>query len=164
MKALTVYQPWASLIAAGLKPYEFRKSGLDKHPLRTVIGERIAIQAGARPVRAGEYLGLIYRLRGLHNHPPPALAEGAEAYLSMRPKSSFPRSCIVCTVIVGNPVRGDEAARRMGIPLAGNDSDREETFNWGWPMLYIKTVSNIPCRGAQGVWTVPAPIVAEFKR
>lgn len=161
MKALTVWQPWASLIAAGYKPYEFRSKGRG-HPLTRVIGERIAIHAGARPVRQGEILDLIYGFKGRYGRQRPALDEGAQSYLAALPRSSYPRSCIVCTAVVGEPIRGDEAARRMGIPLAGNDSDREGTFNWGWPMLDIQKVPNIPCKGAQGVWNVPDAIAKEF--
>lgn len=42
MKALTVRQPWASLIADGTKVYETRSWP----PPKTLIGERIAIHAG----------------------------------------------------------------------------------------------------------------------
>ena len=114
-------------------------------------------------MRQDEYVGLIYGLERLHGRQMPALAEGALAYLRMKPRSSFPRSCIVCTVVVGEPVRGDVAAARIGgIPLPVNDSDREGTFNWGWPMLDIKPVPNIPCTGHQGVWTVPESIAQEI--
>ncbi len=44
MKAITLHQPWASLIACGLKTIETR----DWRPPRAVIGERIAIHAAKR--------------------------------------------------------------------------------------------------------------------
>ena len=47
MKALTIWQPWASLIAMGAKPYEFR----GWKPPKSLIGQRLAIHAGARPVK-----------------------------------------------------------------------------------------------------------------
>lgn len=43
MKALTIYQPWASLIACGAKKYETRS-------WKTNYRGKIAIHAGARPV------------------------------------------------------------------------------------------------------------------
>ena len=55
MKALTIWQPWASLIIAGVKPYEFR----GWYPPASIIGRRIAIHAGARPVRKAEIAELI---------------------------------------------------------------------------------------------------------
>lgn len=152
MKALTVWQPWASLIAAGHKPYEFR----GWPPPKSIIGERIAIHAGARKVKKSEVASLIRGLaEALHPSQRPALAEGAFSYLCAVPIANYPLKAIVCTAVVGEPVRGDEAARRLGIPVATNDSDREGTFNWGWPMLDIKKVPGIPCRGAQGLWNVP---------
>ena len=44
MKALTLWQPWASLVIAGAKPYEFRSWS----PPRWLIGQRIVIHAAAR--------------------------------------------------------------------------------------------------------------------
>ena len=43
MKALTLWQPWASLVE-GCKPFEFRSWRAPRH----IIGERIVIHAGAR--------------------------------------------------------------------------------------------------------------------
>lgn len=52
MYALTIWQPWASLIAAGCKPYEWRGWRVP----RNMIGRRIGIHAGARRVhRNGNY-------------------------------------------------------------------------------------------------------------
>lgn len=49
MKALTIWQPWASLIMIGAKPYEFRRWDYrEREP--GLEGERIVIHAGARPV------------------------------------------------------------------------------------------------------------------
>lgn len=147
MKALTVWQPWASLIGAGHKPYEFR----GWRPPKSIIGQRIAIHAGARKVQKQEVAWLIRGLDGtLDRAQRPALADGALSYLNAMPIPNYPRSAIVCTAVVGEPLPGDECARRLGIPVATNDSDREGTFNWGWPMLDIKKVPGIPCRGAQG--------------
>lgn len=50
LPALTIWQPWASLIVADAKPWEFRGWAAPK----AYRGKRIAIHAGARPPRAGE--------------------------------------------------------------------------------------------------------------
>ena len=156
MKGLTVWQPWASLIAAGHKPYEFR----GWQPPKSIIGERIAIHAGARKVKKREVFALLRGFNGHFGHDKPALAEGAGTYLAIMPLYGYPLSAIVCTAVVGELVRGDECARRLGASV--NDSDREGTFNWGWPMLDIRKVPGIPCRGRQGLWNVPEPIVQEI--
>ena len=51
MKAITLHQPWASLIACGLKTIETR----DWPPPRAVVGERIAIHAGKRDPDSWEW-------------------------------------------------------------------------------------------------------------
>lgn len=166
MKALTVWQPWASLIAIGAKPYEFR----GWKPPRSIIGQRIAIHAGARPVKAGEVRALILALKGspgwsqpgLHKDKAlPALERVLEGLtVAKQPGPLFgdqeppmlPLSHVVCTAIVGEPKRGDLCAAEFGVD-AGNDSDREGTFNWGWPMLDIINLEPpVAARGAQGLW------------
>lgn len=60
MIALTIWQPWASLIVVGAKPYEFRGWVAP----RSARGKRIAIHAGARKVKRDEIADLILRLQG----------------------------------------------------------------------------------------------------
>lgn len=43
MKAMTLWQPWASLMAEGIKTIETRPF---PHPWRSAVGERVAIHAG----------------------------------------------------------------------------------------------------------------------
>jgi len=58
---------------------------------------------------------------------------------------------------LGEPKSGDECAREFG-ENAINDSDREGTFNWGWPMTDIEPlVPPSPARGAQGFWNWSGP-------
>ena len=157
MKALTVWNPWAMLIAAGFKPFEFR----GWKPPASIVGQRIAIHAGARKVKRHEVDALIAQVRGkLGLRNAPCLLPEAATYLSTRPLASYPYKAIVCTARLGEPIRGDEAAERMGCQV--NDSDRAGTFNWAWPMLDIAYVPSVPCRGAQGLWNVPEPVVQEI--
>jgi len=162
MKALTVWQPWATLIAIGAKPYEFR----GWKPPRSLIGERIAIHAGARPVRQSEVRALIRALGGDANMTPPCLhpealplLERVLSALKASPDTLFgtaealtlPLSSVVATARLGAPKRGDLCAAEFG--YAGNDSDRDGTFNWGWPMLEVEYLNPArPARGAQGLW------------
>lgn len=151
MKVITVWQPWASLIAIGAKPYEFR----GWKPPASLIGQRIAIHAGARPVRKSEVLQMLHGLDSPATWGQPCLIEGFARPLLTRLAShptSVPLSHILCTAILGEPKRGDECAREFG-PDAGNDSDRDGTFNWGWPLTDIRHLEPpLPARGAQGFW------------
>lgn len=150
MKALTVWQPWSSLIAIGAKPYEFR----GWKPPASLSGQRIAIHAGARPPRRAEIKELIQRLQVASALTPCLVSELALPLLerAYRNLEMLPLSHIVCTAVVGTPKRGDECAREFGVHT-GNDSDRPGTFNWGWPMLDVQALEPpIPARGAQGLW------------
>lgn len=151
MKALTVWQPWASLIAIGAKPYEFR----GWRPPASIIGQRIAIHAGARPVRQREAARLWGQCCGtIKPHPCIHATPEVLGMLDdiLNGEVTLPLSHVVCTAIVGEPRRGDEIAREFG-ENAGNDSDREGTFTWGWPMLDVQMLTPpVPARGAQGLW------------
>ena len=163
MKALTIWQPWATLIAIGAKPYEFR----GWVPPKSIRGQRIAIHAGARTVRKVEVAELLARLTAnieppcLHDDLARPLLERVLAGLKAKPGDSLfgsvepfrlPLSSIVCTAILGEPKRGDECAAEFGYD-ATNDSDRAGTFNWGWPMLEVEPMlPPVEARGAQGFW------------
>lgn len=61
MKALTIWQPWASLIMIGAKPFEFRRWDYRTRE-RALEGRRIVIHAGARLMKADEIEDLAERL------------------------------------------------------------------------------------------------------
>lgn len=156
IKALTIWQPWASLILIGAKPYEFR----GWKPPASLIGQRIAIHAGARPMRRGELQMLMLQLDQPERHGSPCLhADKARPLIdsALRNPAGLPLSHILCTAIVGEPKRGDGCAAEFG-QGAGNDSDREGTFNWGWPLTDIEPLDPPePAKGLQGLWNWSAP-------
>lgn len=156
MKAITIWQPWASLVAIEAKPYEFR----GWTPPRSLIGQRIAIHAGARPVRRAEVRALLIQLANPASRGTPCLhADKAIPLLeaALRDPSSVPLSHILCTAILGEPKRGDLCAAEFGTE-AGNDSDRDGTFNWGWPLASIEPLEPpVPAKGLQGFWNWSAP-------
>lgn len=163
MKALTVWQPWATLIAIGAKPYEFRHWT----PPRSLRGQRIAIHAGARPVRKLEVAELLARLVSdieppcLHAELARPLLERVLAGLKARPGDTLfgaeepfrlPLSAVVCTAVLGEPKRGEECVAEFGYD-AGNDSDLAGALNWGWPMLDVEPMlPPVETSGAQGFW------------
>lgn len=61
MKAITIYQPWASLIMIGAKPYEFRRWDYRERE-RAIEGQRIVIHASVRAVRGGEIDDIFERM------------------------------------------------------------------------------------------------------
>jgi hypothetical protein len=149
IKAITIWQPWASLIAIGAKPYEFRSWAAPA----SLHGRRIAIHAGARPVRRDEVSELLIRLHG------------DEAWTTcLKPELAIPllerirtspgcvaRSAVVCTAILRQPKRGFDIVGEFGGQL--NDSDRAEHCNWAWPLTDIQpVVPAVDVKGAQGFW------------
>lgn len=153
MKALTIWQPWASLIIAGAKPYEFR-SWLAP---RSIVEKRIVIHAGSRAMRQDEVDDLIARLRD------PALAwstalvpDIALPFLlaNYRP-DALPLGAGLGTALVGVAREGAHIAAEMGGNHT-NDSDRDLHSNFGWPLSDIEAWPEpIMMRGAQGLWNWP---------
>jgi hypothetical protein len=150
--AITVWQPWASLIVIGAKPYEFR----GRKPPAKHVGNRIAVHAGARPVKPDEIVQLIQKLGARDVC---LKQEIAFPFLErvLDGEITLPTSHVLATAILGEGKRGDECARELGIAIGGNDSDREGTFNYGWPLTDIQPlVPPVPARGSQGWWSFTA--------
>lgn len=149
MKALTVWQPWASLIVAGVKPYEFRGH---KAPA-ALVGQRIAIHAGVRPPRRFEINALLMLLNDPAEAWQTGLTPDAIPLLEMwlADTSRLWLGHVVGTAILGTPRDAAEIAAEFGGPV--NDSDREEHARFAWPMRDPEPYSPpIEARGAQGFW------------
>ena len=164
MKALTVWQPWASLIMAGAKPYEFR----GWRAPRSMIGQRIVIHAAAKKIDRDEACILwtilmdrecddVSRIMAAETCLIPELALPILNLAFMSGREPLAMAAGLGTAIIGEPRNGLEIAEEFGVPRA-NDSDRDEHANWGWPMLEIEPWPQpIPMRGAQGFWNWPTP-------
>jgi hypothetical protein len=155
VKALTVWQPWASLIIIGAKPFEFRK-WLAPSWLQ---GQRMVNHAAARKVDWREVQQLVRLLEagGRYAAQTCLKPEIALPFLreAMDDPALLPLAAGLGTVKVGQPRNGLEIAAEFGVPRA-NDSDRDGHANWGWPMLEIERWETpFPMRGAQGLWNWP---------
>lgn len=145
--AITIWQPWASLIVAGAKPFEFRKWAA---PAR-LVGKRVAIHAGARKVKKEEVKELLFALEhnggkgtGLRVKPAMELLDRA-----LTSPGALPLSSVLCTAILGEP-------RKASSIFAGDvaDSDRIDQHVWAWPLTDIQPLEPfLPATGAQGWWT-----------
>jgi hypothetical protein len=171
MKALSVLQPWASLIIAGAKRWEFRSwNPAERGPrYRAVIGQRIVIHASARPVNRDELTDLIHRLRAGDEWAASTCLETDKALQILEPlyhgnKDDLPLGAGNGTAVLGNPVDGDILARQifgerdLDVELLPklNDSDRDQHANWGWPMLDVqKWPSVLTATGQRGFWNWP---------
>lgn len=144
--ALTIWQPWASLILAGAKPVEWRGWPFPER----LIGTRIAIHAGARPVKRGEIKELLLDLH-FHGQAGTSLIPTIAIPLLERWHTSpgvLPLSTVLCTAILGRPIAAGDYARARGI-----DSNRIDHAKYGWPLTDIEPViPMVPYKGAQGFW------------
>lgn len=150
MRALTAQQPFASLIIAGAKPFEFRT----QRPPAALIGQRIVIHASARAIRLpiATDLFLSVRDQALSSiitatlDPATALPILARAW---EPAGEpLPLSAGLGTVIIGHPRLAHEVAQDPGHPLADNEQDL-----WAWPMLSPQRWTlPVPASGAEGFW------------
>lgn len=165
MKTLTVYQPWASLIMCGAKPYEFRKWSPRERggAYAALIGQRVVIHASARRIDTKEVKRIIRDLQkggevsaATCLHADKAMPVLEEA-LKMTFNCSLPFSAGLGTAILGEPRNGFDIAEEFGLPHV-NDSDRHDHANYGWPMLDIEVWDEpVHMRGFQGFWNWPSP-------
>lgn len=148
--AITIWQPWASLILLGAKRYEFR----GWRPPRSFERRRIAIHAGARPVRKPEVGELIVGLKlgddVTHASLDAAIALPFLEKLTLNPGLA-PLGVVLCTAVLGECKRADQTVM---FGKFVNDSDRDQHFNFAWPLTDIEPLTPpVEARGAQGFWS-----------
>ncbi|WP_375782885.1 hypothetical protein ACE10Z_23515 [Bradyrhizobium sp. Pha-3] len=165
MRSLTVWQPWASLIMIGAKHHEFRGKSYRLYMNAPQVGERIVIQAGARPVRPKEVEDLLARLDAEANGTAELsgrtcldVDKARALLLKVRAAHKYrllPTGMALGTVVLGQPILACDLFR-MNVA----DSDRSN-FNWAWPLSDIRHFEPpIEMRGYQGFFNVNVPEVA----
>jgi hypothetical protein len=148
MKALTIWQPWASLIMAGAKPWEWR----GWRAPRGIIGRRIVIHAGARKPLQKEIVAII---EGIQIGDSSLIADIALNFFDRVPLCSYHLACGLGTAILGESIPALDWAQQHD--KSGLDSDRIDDSKWAWPLTDIQPFEPpIPCRGVQGFWNWPS--------
>lgn len=155
MKALTIWQPWGSLIMIGAKPNEFRERSYFDYIGPPKVWERIVIHAGARPIKQEEVQRLLADCLDGGGHTG-LITELAIPFLKRlmqahKCRGVIPVGCGLGTAVIGQPIRAD--ALYGG--LLPHDSDRGD-FNWAWPLSDVE-VWEEPIRvpGGRGFWKWP---------
>ena len=151
MKAITVYQPWASLIAYEFKRYEFRSWPAPKG----CINQRIAIHAGARAIDRDEVIRLIDEVE--RDLPSTALKKKKDTLDFLErvlvSPGMLPKSSVVCTAFLGRP---QESIKLFGRHAA--DSDWLKQHKWAWPLMRVERLEPPePASGNQGFWDWTPP-------
>jgi hypothetical protein len=142
LRSLTIWQPWACLIVAGYKPYEFRRWRAPK----SVVGQTIVIHAGARKPSKAELMRLAAdpELTCLHGD---LDAARAMARLEIAAPGTLPLGVAIGTVTLGEPIH---APNLKDLPIPPDEVNEDI---WAWPMLKpLPLLLPVPMRGAQGFW------------
>ena len=164
MRALTIYQPWASLIAAGVKQYETR-NWATKHR------GPIAIHAGLKKYNDYGFLGdeVINKMEA-------ALIASGKSYLIF----DLPFGAVIATAeLVGCwEIAEDPEGPFLCVEWDGKNGDHElivkgdELLFGDWTpgryafeLLNVKLLSTpVYCRGKQGIWNIGEDLYEQVKR
>ncbi len=154
MKALTIWQPWASLIMIGAKPVEFRSWDYSATRMyRDLVGKRIVIHAGGRSIKPAEIDDLLARCKS--DDRPSLIVEKALPLLeriraAWKCQGVVELSAGLGTVVIGKPKRVDALFKKP-------DSDRLYQHMYGWPLSDIQQWPEpMKIGGSQGFWDWPS--------
>jgi hypothetical protein len=180
VKALTLTQPWATLVAVGAKKIETRSwrtdyrgpiaihAGKGLGPVRGIAGLREL--CGREPFRSvlDAHWADIRLISGWF---------GELGQITREPERCLPAGSIVAvaTLVSCEPTDGADARHGGGWHLVGNVegrwylTDQERAFGdyspgrYAWLLADVRRLPvPIPARGALGLWTVPAEIEAQI--
>lgn len=147
MKALTIWQPWATMIALGWKPIENR--GWCPTERQLADGERFAIHAATRPMDAHTWDAALL------------VAANAGFHLDDAEEAQFLRRCRRES---GSVV----ATARFGLPMSSCLDEGQypdfhrlwwDRHSYGWLLNNVQAVAPVAVRGRQGLWNLPGDTV-----
>lgn len=141
MGIVTVYQPWASLIASGDKAIESR-------PKMTAHRGDVAIHAGMKRF-PGVFIDSIYAHAGIH-----------------RPKEPHPHGSVLCVVDLYDVVPSLQVAEDVLTPPKELALGNYLPGRFGWMLRNVRVLKEpLPLRGQQGLRRITWPEVeAEIRR
>ncbi|MBF0326019.1 MAG: hypothetical protein HQL42_13240 [Alphaproteobacteria bacterium] len=164
MYATTIWQPHASLIAIGAKPYETR----DYPPPAKLIGQRIAIHAAVRP--AGKMQASM--MRGPHWDIATAITHALHDAGHLGNWGDLPHGAVLCTAILSGGYQcGEPSIAYRGLDCwtvhqcaSGSHSINSnipiDPFGdyspgrWAWLLRDVQQLPRpVPAKGKQGWWT-----------
>jgi hypothetical protein len=152
MRALTLTQPWAGLVAAGLKPIENRPRRMIK---REDFGQRFGLHA-SREIDERVY----DRIREIA----PELFE-PDAYARWYHLTRI-TSAILSTAIIEREIFAG-ASVLSGINAPASLTDEEIRWFFGEVGYVVRgsrvLTAAVPCRGWQGFWTLPTDVEAQVR-
>lgn len=181
MKALTLHQPWATLIGLGVKSIETRSWAAPK----SLIGQRIAIHAAKRPWSSGQVGDYMLNKFAMWLQPPHSLPDGYVRSPVVAPAIPMPLGAMVCTAVlvdcvpidrwstashtIGDyPHEGPLPHQQGGLWLIGSGEPNNGTptrvetqrpygdfrpGRWAWLLTDVEAFDEpVPVKGRQGLW------------
>lgn len=137
MRALTIWQPWASAIALGFKPVENR----DWAPPASAIGELFAIHAAVRVPTEDEVLEVAQT------------SSHSKKQWHALPTVNV-RGAVIAVARL-NAVVDDE---KLDFTQLSDDVERWFVGRYGWIFREVKLLEPVPCVGRQGIWRLPIDV------
>ena len=173
MKAISLWQPWASLIACGVKPYETRSWA----PPRELIGQPIAIHAAKKIDKgAAEFAEeLMYGQYGQEIADKlDAVTDGPDEIMGKFGNTIMPIGCVVCICRLDAVFLLGDKAEGTAVPAAKvmkrlTSRQMPECFSvrydefgdyakgrWAWLLRDVKPLNPPPpAKGSQGFFELP---------
>ena len=150
-KALSLWQPYAWLVAAGHKPIENRKKAFNQRRFRGPFWIHASEHSPRTPLETDRYLARHTEVEAL-----------AKSILG--PDFTLPDWCdITFGAIIGRAVI-------TGILEPKGHMFHKPDVPWHFPDQYGFIIENavllekpVPCKGALGFWKVPEPVLAELR-
>ena len=147
MKTISLWQPYASLIAAGVKTIETRGWA----PPKGLMGQRVAIHA-AKTIETSD-------VRDRRRHDRIAAALNSPEW-----DANIPRGAVVCTAILDHAGLVHGAERNGQVTVDGNRLVAVDEWGdfgpgrWLWFLRDVEPVDPpVPARGHQGFWNWEYP-------
>lgn len=145
MFCLTIVQPYALMVAEGVKTYEF----MEKRPGRAKWGQRVGIHAAQKMDSAASLRDMIIAVE--ENGPAIFGIKDAERAIEIMQRAivepkSFRRSAILGTAKLRTPVRVKDIIK-VGVNIAGVDLDL-----WALPFVNPKPVKQPLAIKGQSTW------------
>ncbi|MBA9859260.1 ASCH domain-containing protein [Ralstonia insidiosa] len=155
MKAISIWQPHASLLMLGLKPYETRGWPIP----RSILGTRVAIHAAKADGDLREIAGYVLdHQAGLGEDERMAAYVRAVSSAGFSTLAEMPRGCILGSVVLSECVPAQSAENHNNF---GDFSPGRFAWRASEPVLLPTPV---PFRGMQGFFDVPSDLLTEVAR
>jgi hypothetical protein len=149
VRALTIWQPWAALIVGEQKRVETRAWAAPA----SVVGTRVAIHAAKTPTN----------LPVAREQPFAAALMRAAAAGPLNPDEPLPLGAFIGSAVIARVEEMD------GLTLTDRFSTEERAFgnyahgHYAWHLTDVHALARpVPCKGAQGLWTVPPDLVSRL--